>query len=182
MIQGQSPLAGFEAAQRRHIDAGPCWRPLPASARAGCAVRVGAAGRGGRRCRLARFLPAWQMSLATRSARLQAGGMNETMTRTTRNIGSSTTASATSVWSGRVNVRLAEVASRCRRERALDLGCGEGGDAMWLAEHGWHVTAVDISETALQRAAARARSRNRRTASSSPSTICRTLSPTARST
>ncbi|WP_435850759.1 hypothetical protein [Streptomyces tibetensis] len=27
---------------------------------------------------------------------------------------------------------------------ALDLGCGEGGDGLWLAGRGWHVTAVDI--------------------------------------
>jgi SAM-dependent methyltransferase len=63
------------------------------------------------------------------------------------------------VWSGRVNVRLAEIASTVKPGRALDLGCGEGGDAMWLAEHGWHVVAVDISETALQRAAADADTR-----------------------
>ena len=63
-------------------------------------------------------------------------------------------------WSGRVNVRLAEVAESLPPGRALDLGCGEGGDAMWLAERGWHVTAVDISQTALDRAAADARSRN----------------------
>jgi SAM-dependent methyltransferase len=64
------------------------------------------------------------------------------------------------VWSGRVNVRLAEVAESLPPGRALDLGCGEGGDAMWLAERGWHVTAVDISQTALDRAAADARARN----------------------
>ena len=64
------------------------------------------------------------------------------------------------VWSGRVNVRLAEVAESLPPGRALDLGCGEGGDAMWLAERGWHVTAVDISQTALDRAAADARSRD----------------------
>jgi ubiquinone/menaquinone biosynthesis C-methylase UbiE len=40
------------------------------------------------------------------------------------------------VWSGHVNVRLAEVAGSLTPGRALDLGCGEGGDAMWLAEHG----------------------------------------------
>ena len=57
------------------------------------------------------------------------------------------------VWSGRVNVRLAEVAEPLTPGRALDLGCGEGADAMWLADHGWHVTAVDISQTALDRAA-----------------------------
>lgn len=37
--------------------------------------------------------------------------------------------------------------------QALDVGCGEGADARWLARHGWQVTAVDISRTALQRAA-----------------------------
>ncbi|MGW0086198.1 class I SAM-dependent methyltransferase [Streptomyces sp. NPDC003393] len=37
--------------------------------------------------------------------------------------------------------------------RALDVGCGEGADALWLARRGWQVTAVDISATALQRAA-----------------------------
>ncbi|MEU4313254.1 class I SAM-dependent methyltransferase [Nocardia sp. NPDC024068] len=38
--------------------------------------------------------------------------------------------------------------------RVLDLGCGEGADAYWLAEQGWQVTAVDISQVALDRAAA----------------------------
>jgi SAM-dependent methyltransferase len=37
--------------------------------------------------------------------------------------------------------------------QALDVGCGEGGDAHWLASRGWMVTAVDISRTALDRAA-----------------------------
>jgi SAM-dependent methyltransferase len=64
------------------------------------------------------------------------------------------------VWSGRANVRLVEVAESLPPGRALDLGCGEGGDAMWLAERGWQVVAVDISETALARAAEDARARN----------------------
>ena len=64
------------------------------------------------------------------------------------------------VWSGRVNVRLAELVEPMTPGRALDLGCGEGADALWLAEHGWRVTAVDISQTALDRAAADAAARN----------------------
>lgn len=56
------------------------------------------------------------------------------------------------IWSGRVNPVLAEVASRLEVGRALDLGCGEGSDAVWLAGMGWQVTAVDISGTALVRA------------------------------
>ncbi|MEU0084678.1 class I SAM-dependent methyltransferase [Streptomyces sp. NPDC006274] len=40
--------------------------------------------------------------------------------------------------------------------RALDVGCGEGADAHWPARHGWQVTAVDVSPTALRCAAAAA--------------------------
>jgi SAM-dependent methyltransferase len=58
------------------------------------------------------------------------------------------------IWSGRVNARLAEVVEPLRPGRALDLGCGEGADALWLADRGWRVVAVDVSPTALQRAAA----------------------------
>ena len=63
------------------------------------------------------------------------------------------------IWSGRVNRWLAEVAEPLTPGRALDLGCGEGGDTMWLAEHGWQIVGVDISETALGRAAAEASAR-----------------------
>ncbi|RKS08175.1 methyltransferase family protein [Nocardiopsis sp. Huas11] len=41
---------------------------------------------------------------------------------------------------------------------ALDLGCGHGGDALWLADQGWEVTAVDVSQTALDRVSAGAAS------------------------
>ena len=56
------------------------------------------------------------------------------------------------IWSGGVNARLAEVVAELPPGRALDLGCGEGGDAMWLAEHGWRVVATDVSPVALARA------------------------------
>ncbi|MEQ3552451.1 class I SAM-dependent methyltransferase [Pseudonocardia nematodicida] len=51
----------------------------------------------------------------------------------------------------RVNARLAEIAADLPPGDALDLGCGPGGDALWLARHGWRVTAVDISATATGR-------------------------------
>ncbi|WP_020494706.1 class I SAM-dependent methyltransferase [Sciscionella marina] len=57
-------------------------------------------------------------------------------------------------FSGRVNGTLRVEAGGLRPGRALDLGCGEGADAIWLAERGWKVTAVDISAVALERAAA----------------------------
>jgi SAM-dependent methyltransferase len=63
------------------------------------------------------------------------------------------------IWSGRVNAQFASVAAELAPGRALDLGCGEGGDAVWLAERGWQVVAVDVSETALARAAKEADTR-----------------------
>ena len=48
---------------------------------------------------------------------------------------------------------LAEVVGPLAPGSALDRGCGEGGDAVWLATRGWRVTAVDVSETALERTA-----------------------------
>lgn len=68
-------------------------------------------------------------------------------------------ASRDQIWSGRVNAQLASVAPRLSGTTALDLGCGEGADAIWLAEQGWKVVAVDVSGTALSRARAAATAR-----------------------
>jgi thioredoxin reductase len=57
------------------------------------------------------------------------------------------------VWSGRVNVQLQTEATDMAPGRALDVGCGEGGDALWLAARGWEVTAVDFADAALARVA-----------------------------
>jgi len=60
------------------------------------------------------------------------------------------------IWSGRVNAAVEREAAALEPGTALDLGSGEGGDALWLAARGWHVTAVDISATALDVGKARA--------------------------
>ncbi|MFI9613502.1 class I SAM-dependent methyltransferase [Streptomyces sp. NPDC052023] len=57
------------------------------------------------------------------------------------------------VWSGRPNALLVREVSGLRPGTALDLGCGEGADVVWLASQGWRATGVDISPTALERAA-----------------------------
>lgn len=64
------------------------------------------------------------------------------------------------IWSGRVNPWLSEVAGVLTPGRALDLGCGEGADVLWLGERGWHAVGVDISDTALARAGAEAARRH----------------------
>ncbi|WP_433251558.1 SAM-dependent methyltransferase [Streptosporangium sp. CA-135522] len=58
----------------------------------------------------------------------------------------------------RPNARLTETVTGLSPGDALDLGCGDGGDALWLAGQGWHVTAADISAVAVERLAALARS------------------------
>ncbi|MDQ6658546.1 MAG: methyltransferase domain-containing protein [Actinomycetota bacterium] len=60
------------------------------------------------------------------------------------------------IWSGNPNRRLIEQATDLDPGTALDVGCGEGADAMWLAQRGWQVTGLDVSAVALARGAARA--------------------------
>ncbi len=57
------------------------------------------------------------------------------------------------IWSGNPNVALVAEIAGLPPGRALDLGCGEGADAVWLARNGWQVTAADLSQVALSRAA-----------------------------
>jgi SAM-dependent methyltransferase len=69
---------------------------------------------------------------------------------------------ASTVWSGEPNAALVRaltgLVDRARAQKgdtaptALDVGCGEGADARWLAAQGWAVTGVDWSDVALDRA------------------------------
>ena len=61
------------------------------------------------------------------------------------------------LWSGRVNTVLVAELEGHAPGSVLDVGCGEGADAVWLARAGWTVTGLDVSETALERAAEAAR-------------------------
>ncbi len=60
------------------------------------------------------------------------------------------------IWSGRVNPQLEAEAAGLEPGQALDVGSGEGADAIWLAERGWSVTGIDFSIVALERAASHA--------------------------
>jgi len=59
-------------------------------------------------------------------------------------------------WSGDVNASLATEVAALPRGTALDIGCGQGGDAIWLAAQGWTVTATDVAKSALDAGAERA--------------------------
>jgi thioredoxin reductase/SAM-dependent methyltransferase len=60
------------------------------------------------------------------------------------------------MWSGNPNGTLVDEISGLAPGRALDVGAGEGGDALWLAGQGWIVTANDVSQRALDRVTAEA--------------------------
>lgn len=56
------------------------------------------------------------------------------------------------IWSGRPNAQLVAEVSGLTPGTALDVGCGEGGDVIWLAQQGWRVTGADFSANGLARA------------------------------
>ncbi len=55
------------------------------------------------------------------------------------------------IWSGNPNGALVAEVGELSPGRALDVGCGEGADSVWLARQGWKVTALDISAKAVER-------------------------------
>ena len=60
------------------------------------------------------------------------------------------------LWSGQPNGALVTEVAGMTPGRVLDVGCGEGADAVWLARQGWDVTALEVSGVALARAAGHA--------------------------
>jgi SAM-dependent methyltransferase len=63
------------------------------------------------------------------------------------------------LWSGNPNPQLVTEITGLKPGTALDVGCGEGADAIWLADQGWQVTGLDVSAVAVERAAGHAGSR-----------------------
>lgn len=63
------------------------------------------------------------------------------------------------VWTGTPNVFLVSEVAGLPLGRAVDLACGEGRNAVWLAEQGWQVTGVDFSPVGLAKARRLATSR-----------------------
>jgi len=61
------------------------------------------------------------------------------------------------LWSGQPNGALVAEVAGLTPGRVLDVGCGEGADAVWLAKGGWDVTGLEVSGVALERAAGHAR-------------------------
>lgn len=64
------------------------------------------------------------------------------------------------LWSGNPHPQLPDLLAEVRPGTALDIASGEGADAIWLAEQGWDVTAVDFSDVAINRARAAAEDRD----------------------
>ncbi len=64
------------------------------------------------------------------------------------------------LWTAQPNRFLVDKSSDLSPGRALDVACGEGRNAVWLAEQGWQVTGVDFSEVALEKASERAELRD----------------------
>ncbi len=63
------------------------------------------------------------------------------------------------LWTAQPNRFLVAETAELASGRALDLACGEGRNAVWLAERGWQVTGVDFSAAGLAKAEELARAR-----------------------
>ncbi len=71
------------------------------------------------------------------------------------------------VWGAPPNEIVVELATSLPAGRAVDLGCGEGRNALWLATRGWMVEGIDFSQVALDKA--------RRIAADAPAAVAERL-------
>lgn len=90
---------------------------------------------------------------------MSGAGQNEAMTTDARDRWNERYLAKPRVWSGAPNPVLIAEAAALDSGRALDIGCGEGADALWLAERGWQVLGIDVSDVAIDRAREEALSR-----------------------
>ena len=74
------------------------------------------------------------------------------LTGWSRPTGTSATPNAALLWTAEPNRFLVAEAEGLEPGRALDLACGEGRNAVWLAERGWRITGVDFSDVAIDKA------------------------------
>ena len=63
------------------------------------------------------------------------------------------------IWSAGPNALFAEAVAQLENGTALDIACGEGRNALWLAKQGWQVSAMDFSSVAIDKAKKIARHR-----------------------
>ena len=77
--------------------------------------------------------------------------MGEYRESTTSRSSRGRSASVEQLWSGHPNDWLPELAADWSPGTALEIGCGEGADVLWLTQHGWQVIGLDLSATAIGR-------------------------------
>lgn len=93
--------------------------------------------------------PAWARLMERVAELLEAGGVDDQEQQWDERYSSSER-----VWSGAPNAALVAEVAGLAPGTALDVGCGEGADSVWLAQQGWQVTGLDVSGVALARARA----------------------------
>ncbi|SHN43519.1 Thioredoxin reductase [Cryptosporangium aurantiacum] len=151
---GKTAAAGVWAAGNLTVPMAQVIASAAAGTMAGAMINMDLVAEDTRRAVAARPLRAEEES--TVSARVlgdRRHGVEETMADDLAATWDARYAESDRIWSGDPNTALVTEAGDLPPGRALDLGCGEGGDAVWLARRGWTVTAVDISRVALERAA-----------------------------
>ena len=158
---GLEPVEHGDARHRRRQLRPRRSRPAPPPSRAsgwpGTSRPAGAGDRGGRGGRERRAPAQRRPDRGGHPPRRRGGFAGQRTTRRSHEHDwEAITAPHPALWSGRPNPPLVAAAADLEPGAALDVACGEGADAIWLAAQGWQVTGVDLAPTALDRAAGHA--------------------------